>query len=645
MPPKRAKREYRGNACHRCHQQKVKCSREKPCRSCALAKRPCTYAVRDRQVTVPESYLKSLEGALAGPEPSDGARKRPYLDSSYVPQEGLVRDTDLTIARRPLDPLVENSTVEFFVSKLKQIQKLTPAPGTLGTQPESSASPDDEANRESTQSQTYEYFALNSDTSHAKCTFKLPPYPYAIYLFDQFSIYVGHDWHWFRLRRFRRRLDNIYMTIDSAESKDRIWLSQLLMVFALSSCVHGQERRIKLGPDGQSSQCFEYDTTPGSSPPPGMDFFEQALGLLKVPYEDVSVEHIETLNLVALCSLFLNRQKTAYIYAGLNAKMCNMLQLHKASSSLDCSPVVREHRKRVWWSTFCIDRMASTQLGLLPSLQIEQVDLEYPTQTGLLPDDLEEFSDPDYLTARVQLTIIQADAANNVCHLGQDDAEDIDTILRPVLRRLDAWREGLPAHMALGLQDSLPELLGQMPLMRSLANLHIRFNQCVIVLLRPLLLRQIACILSKEESSASQNDLVDMNDTCLRSARSNLRILIDVRKRGLLARLGYMENMHLFSSLMVLCLAMSINARRPHSFQQLPDDAATYEAGKDVLRDMIQAGSLAARGHEKSLNDVEALGRCIATDRATGGDLMAEQWDVDEWMTQLLEGENISDIF
>ncbi|KAI0161791.1 hypothetical protein GGR52DRAFT_586018 [Hypoxylon sp. FL1284] len=602
MPPKRAAREYRGNFCHQCHRQKIKCSREQPCRSCASAKRPCTYAVRDRQVTVSESYLKSLESALAESGPSDVGKE--YPDNAL--RDGLARDAETACAHRPLDPLVENSTVELFVSKLKQTPKLKQSSGTLGSRTRSSFSHDGDVKRESTTSPMYEYFALNYDTSHAKCTFKLPPYPYAIYLLDQFTIYSGYDWHWFRLNTFRRRLDNVYSTMNSGESKDRIWLCRLLVVFALGSC---------------------------------------ALALLKVPYEESSIDHLETLNLVAFCSFFLDRQKTAYLYAGLSTRMCNMLQLHKASSSLDCSPVEREHRKRVWWSTFCMDRMASSQMGLLPALQIDQVDLKYPTQAGLTPEELEEFSDPDFLTARIQLTIIQSNAVSDVCHLGQDDSKDTETVFRPMLRRLDAWKAGLPAHMALEIGDGLPKLRGQLPFVRSLANLYIRFNQCVIVLLRPLLLRQIACIFSKEKSNASQEDLKDMNNTCLRSARSNLRILIDVRKQGLLARLGIMENMHLFSSLMVLCLAMSINARHPDSFYKHSDDAATYESGKDVLCDMIRAGSLAARGHEKMLNEIEALGHCIAIDGTAKGDLMAEQWDIDEWMTQLFDGENVSDVF
>lgn len=175
MLSKRAKREYRGNSCHRCHHQKIKCSRgkcrphhvftvisdkraiERPCRSCTLANRPCTYAVRDRQVTVSEGYLKSLEGAVA---------ESRNIDPGHATQDGVGRDADMTtLARRPLDPLVENSTVELFLSKLKQTPKLKLSPKTLVAQTESTASCDVDVKRESAKSQIYEYFALNYDTS------------------------------------------------------------------------------------------------------------------------------------------------------------------------------------------------------------------------------------------------------------------------------------------------------------------------------------------------------------------------------------------------------------------------------------------------------------------------------------------------
>jgi proline utilization trans-activator len=133
--------------------------------------------------------------------------------------------------------------------------------------------------------------------------------------------------------------------------------------------------------------------------------------------------------------------------------------------------------KRIWWSTYCLDKMMSTQRGLLPTLQIDQTDLSYPTQADISIEDIEEFADADYLTARIQLTIIQANNSKTVSRFGADDEHDINTILRPMLRGLGTWKAGLPEHMTLEMEDGIPEPMGSLPCLRSLANLYLRFNQ------------------------------------------------------------------------------------------------------------------------------------------------------------------------
>ncbi|KAL2815238.1 hypothetical protein BDW59DRAFT_166830 [Aspergillus cavernicola] len=198
--------------------------------------------------------------------------------------------------------------------------------------------------------------------------------------------------------------------------------------------------------------------------------------------------------------------------------------------------------------------------------------------------------------------------------------------------------------MALQVEDSMPEPTRSLPCMRSLANLYLRFNQCVIVLLRPFLLKQVAHILSKEDWTIAQSDLEELNKTCFRSARSSVRILVNIQSYGLLARLGQMENIHLFTSLIILRLAMSINTRRPGSFDQSPDDANTYEAGKEVLNYMMRAGSLAAKGHLRMLEDIEDLGNGMAGNDEVGLN-HDEQWDIDEWITRLLASEDMPSSF
>lgn len=156
--------------------------------------------------------------------------------------------------------------------------------------------------------------------------------------------------------------------------------------------------------------------------------------------------------------------------------MCNILQLHRKSMSRDCNAVEREHRKRLWWSTFCMDRMASTQMGLLPNLQLDQMDLDYPSSDGLSPEDKTEFSDADLLKARAQLAIIQDVNASHVSQLGRDEALDIETVIGPALKRLDEWKQNLPAHLVLCSNTGLP-VSSSISFIRSFANLHIRINQ------------------------------------------------------------------------------------------------------------------------------------------------------------------------
>ena len=90
---------------------------------------------------------------------------------------------------------------------------------------------------------------------------------------------------------------------------------------------------------------------------------------------------------------------------------------------------------------------------------------------------------------------------------------------------------------------------------------------------------------------------------------------------------------------------MSANKRRPGSFDEKGDDFTTYSTAKEILYDMIRAGNVASRGHEKMLLEVEALGEVLGAVQTTGSDLPMEQWDMDIWMAQVLSIDPISVMF
>ncbi|KAL3496153.1 fungal-specific transcription factor domain-containing protein [Aspergillus germanicus] len=629
-------------ACYRCYKRKVKCSREKPCRSCRLANRDCQYPVRERNITVPESYLRSLEARVAQGRSAEQPAP-PDPNPLQHPHPPLTPSVGVQLS----DPLVEDPTSEVFVSGLKRLRSPISLLGVTDFSNPIGVTSSLIVEGLQVQRHTYEYYQLEHDTSSTPCSFKLPPYPYALLLYERFAIFVGHDWHWFRKETFRRRLDLTYKDTRAKELKDRIWLCRLLIVFALGESYNSEcapEVRLGDGDEDEDDGPGRASMGPGEGDGkevarrvPGAEFFEQALTLLQVRHEDPTIDQVEALNLAAFYSYSLNRKKAAYMYAGLSFRMASILKLHKPSPP-SSSSLESEHRKRIWWTTYCIDRMTSTEMGLPPALQVHRVEQTYPDDTSLVaPADRAEFYDAETHTTQVQLAFIHADICENIKSIRKRDTVDVDVgdLTRPILQRLEEVRAGLPVHMSFDVEDGMPPAMKNMP-DRSLASLYQRYHQCFVLLLRPLFLKQISYLLAGDTIKAYQEDLRFLTNTCLRAARTNLKIIIDLRSCDRMTRFGFWESLHLFSALMILSLATSVNTRWPHTFNQKPDDRATYETAKGLLNEMIVAGNLGSKGHGHMLAEVEAFQNGLFGVHTNGLDMGSAGWDVDGWIETLL---------
>ncbi|OKL63836.1 hypothetical protein UA08_00772 [Talaromyces atroroseus] len=617
MPPLSSGRS--SSACHRCHKRKVRCSRanayrwfqELPCRSCRMANQRCTYPIRDRNITVSESFVRSLEArALAyAPDasPSSGHESlRGSTAQGYQP------------------PLVEDSTSEAFLARLKQIRQQNAGPVFPDLQDHDSSPSNPHTDYSSP---SYDYVQLDFDTSHSPCSFKLPPYPYALALLDQFDVFLGHDFHWFLRKSFRRRLELTYRNPDSPQVKDRVWLCTLLVVFALGESYNvGRPPEIRLGQvvvPGENGSSV-------SGPPPGTVFFEHALALLKVRYEDPTIDQIEALNLITFYSYSLHRKRAAYVYAGLSARLSNILRLHKPSPPSSFSPIEIEHRKRVWWTAYCLDRMTSTETGLLPIFHRDQIELAYPCDEMLPLEDADEFSDGISLATQVQLAFLHADICETVKNLGDGDTAYDKKLTEPIIQQLETLRLRLPPHLSFDVEDGMPRAMQEMS-NRSLASLYQRYYQCFVLLLRPLFLKQINYLLSNDAVNASQESLKYMTNICLRAARTNLLLIIGLRQCDRMTKFGFWESLHLFSGLTIVSLAISVNLRWPGSFDEKPDDGETYQTARCLLSEMADAGNLASKGQLRMLDEVEAL-----QDVLTGADSTAFElfnlWDMEAWL-------------
>ncbi|KAL2681054.1 hypothetical protein Neosp_008657 [[Neocosmospora] mangrovei] len=539
-------------ACTACHAQKLKCSGGTPCNRCTLRNRECIYPKKEKFIAVPESYLREIEGE-ASLNRQSSASVAEFSSSADTQSSFFTSDRHETTDYSPVSDnraarshLREDCSAERFIQKLKDLSSsLHPFVQSdmcqpLGTGNESG----------------YTYLRLKSDFHQPEVSVKLPPKPYALRLLDIFED-IFCDYHWFLRRDFRERLSLTY-SHPISQSGDRNWFCRVSVVLALAQTFVYSEvsnsSEVERPRSGSGSQADSSRTL--TLLPPGSDLFEQAVLLFKISSEEPILEDIEALNLMAFYCYSLNRRKTAFLYASQSITLAKLLHLDKAQpyqckdavhQTSDHQRVTSEHMRRLWWTSYCMDRMVATELGLTPTQWTIPQTVSLPSSAGLMSEDLDQFFDPAILAAQIQLCEIK--------------------------RRV--W------------------------------------DTCFTVLLRPFFLQELSGIMQERlgkptQSMTTASDQIQaIKIQCLEAARNNCIILLDLSTNTKIAKYGYWDSIHTFSALAILSLSNipSIDPRGPKS----EADACLYTDSRAILEDMARSGNPSAKDHESLLTDVEAM--------------------------------------
>ncbi|KAK7587833.1 hypothetical protein V3481_010525 [Fusarium oxysporum f. sp. vasinfectum] len=275
--------------------------------------------------------------------------------------------------------------------------------------------------------------------------------------------------------------------------------------------------------------------------------------------------------------------------------------------------------------------MISTELALHPAYTGLGQELDYPNSSGLTAEEEEEFFDPVLLTALIKLCEIKTDVVNTVSRLKHKDITEPYQVLRQCLQGLDRCGRELPERVFSG-GISLPEN-------RICSSLALRYHQCYIMLLRPILLHQFTFMLRKKIVVALSDELYTINNICLQAARSNARILLELAQAGELVRYGYWDSAHLFSSLAILTIAQSMRNHQPNAFsctrEDMSRDADTYSKGRNVLVHMASTGNMASRQHLSMLEEVDRHGTVLFALTARSDALPVESSSSGEVTTEM----------
>jgi proline utilization trans-activator len=173
-------------------------------------------------------------------------------------------------------------------------------------------------------------------------------------------------------------------------------------------------------------------------------------------------------------SVALNRRNTAYTYTGIALRLSLILGLHrKIPNNTTMTPMECEHRIRVWWSVYSLDRVCSSKVGHPVMLRDEDIDVQLPSTDGLTPEQAAEYFDPVHLTAQIKLMRITGNVLSDIYRIPQPGRSNQFFVVgvQKTLANLRSWHEMLPPLLRLNHNAS------QMFANRSVASLHLHFCQ------------------------------------------------------------------------------------------------------------------------------------------------------------------------
>ncbi|TDZ20293.1 putative transcriptional regulatory protein [Colletotrichum orbiculare MAFF 240422] len=300
---------------------------------------------------------------------------------------------------------------------------------------------------------------------------------------------------------------------------------------------------------------------------PGMAYFAKASRIMGLLDERPGTDSIEIMLLISFYSLALNRRYSAFVMSGTAMRMAIVMGLHlNIPESQLRDPGTREHRKRLFWTTYIFDRIWASKLGHPSAIQDSDIGVDLPSDPAPGSPSSDDFDDTAYhiaslrLAARVTRTVRSIYGQRN-----QGDAS-LSNRVQQALRDLRAWVEDLPSHLQISSPDTAPKPI----------SLHLSFNQ-------------VAAWPSPSLTSQVPASAITLAEACIRCARHSVRLLTDSWIDGSFATFDYFYTQYLFSALTILGASSLLEGPESRG------DREAFEESARFLSQLRDAGNYAAQ--------------------------------------------------
>ena len=202
---------------------------------------------------------------------------------------------------------------------------------------------------------------------------------------------------------------------------------------------------------------------------PGLQYWANVRQMMRVIPERPSIEHVEISVINALYCLSMNRRYSAYREIGAALRQSINIGLHQKFKDATRDAATREHRKRVFWCVYNVDRMIASKSGYPASIQSDEIEVDFPSDEGLSEVDLGDLGKADYHNASLRLGRLVGRTSYYVysrVHFGLSFFKRVQSVFSD----LSSWLHTLPKDLELPA-ESAPHVP------QHIVALHLAFNQ------------------------------------------------------------------------------------------------------------------------------------------------------------------------
>lgn len=222
---------------------------------------------------------------------------------------------------------------------------------------------------------------------------------------------------------------------------------------------------------------------------PGTAYFARALSLIQIIPERPSMIHIESLLLIVCLFLqvslsmltflqayfcqFLNRFHSAYLLLGNALRLGLSIGLnYNVPPSQDLHPIAREHRIRIWWTIYTLERFWGSKSGFPVQIHDEDIHVDHPSNSASETYN-DQFTDGAYQIAAIELARITGDTTGEI-YCRKISTESFLLREQRLLTQLKQWIQSLPKHLRLNSEGAIS---------KHTVHMHLQFNFVRIILL------------------------------------------------------------------------------------------------------------------------------------------------------------------